>query len=76
MGFGIGISRWQIRWWVHGLTMGLIFRVPLAYTVLWIGEETGDVILMLLTGLMFGFLIELLTTVVFKAGMPPGRLAM
>jgi len=70
MGFGIGISGWQIHWWLHGLIMGVIYRIPAAFTAIWVGKGALDFALTVITGLIFGFLIELITGLVFKAKMP------
>lgn len=70
MGFVIGISAWKISWWLHGLLIGLFFSLPLAFGSLWIGMGWGrGFALTLVIGIVFGFLIETLTTLVFKAEM-------
>ena len=70
MGFVIGISAWKISWWLHGLLIGLFFSLPLAFGSLWIGMGWGrGFVLTLVIGIVFGFLIEILTTLVFKAEM-------
>jgi len=70
MGFVIGISAWKISWWLHGLLIGLFFSLPLAFSSLWIGMGWGrGFALTLVIGIVFGFLIETLTTLVFKAEM-------
>lgn len=73
MGFGIGISGWQISWWLHGLIMGLIYRIPASFFVIWVGQEALDVAWTIITGLAFGFLIELITSFAFKAKMSQGK---
>jgi len=73
MGFGIGISGWRISWWVHGLIMGLIFRIPSVFTVIWVEKGMMDVVWTIVTGLVFGFLIELITSFGFKAKIPEGK---
>lgn len=70
-GFAIGISAWRIGWWLHGLVMGLIFSLPLAFGGLWAGFAwLAGFWGTLVAGLVFGFLIELVTVVGFKAEMP------
>lgn len=73
MGFGIGISGWQISWWLHGLIMGFIFRIPSAFTAIWVEKGALDVIWTIVTGLVFGLLIELITRFGFKARMPQSK---
>ncbi len=70
MGFMIGISAWRIKWWLHGFSMGLIISFPLSFGSVWAGRGWGaGFVLTIIMGIIFGFLIELLTTVVFKAKM-------
>jgi len=74
MGFVIGISAWKIRWWIHGFLMGLIIILPSSFGAIWAGRGWGaGFIPTIVTGIVFGFLIELLTTVVFKAEMREGK---
>lgn len=75
IGFAIGISRFSFgHWSLHGLIMGLIFSVPSAFGVLMM-PETPDFspsmmfIATIVMGMIYGFLIELITTVFFKAKM-------
>jgi hypothetical protein len=73
IGFAIGISRFNFgHWTLHGLIFGLIFSLPLAFSGLMapenpeyslIGMFIGTVVL----GMIYGLLIELITTVLFKA---------
>ena len=74
LGFAIGISAWRVSWWLHGLVLGFIFSLPAAFSARLMGTQIGmqwtpDVaaVLVLVLGLVIGFLIELLTSVVFKA---------
>jgi hypothetical protein len=72
LGFVIGNSAWRMRWWLHGLLLGFIVSLPAASAVRMMSTPLGmspDVapVLVLLLGLVFGFLIELITSVVFKA---------
>lgn len=72
MGFVIGISAWRIRWWIHGFLMGLIISLPSGFgAAIWKG--CGWFIPIVVTGIVVGFLIELLTTVAFKAEMREGK---
>ncbi len=72
LGFVIGNSAWRIRWWLHGLLLGFIVSLPAASGARLMSMQFGmspDVlpVLVLLLGLVIGFLIELLTSVIFKA---------
>ncbi|MDZ7262500.1 MAG: hypothetical protein ONB05_10400 [candidate division KSB1 bacterium] len=80
MGFGIGISGLRLAWWLHGLIMGLIFSLPMAFSAAVGGpppeaaSETAQAmspiqlfIWTIILGIVYGFLIELFTSVVFKA---------
>jgi hypothetical protein len=73
IGFGIGISRFSFgHWSVHGIIMGLIFSIPAAFGAM-LAPENPDFshsmmfISTIVMGMIYGFLIELITTVVFKA---------
>ncbi len=72
LGFVIGISIWKITWWLHGSLLGLFFSLPLGFIAIWVGFGWGGFALTLVTGIVFGFLIELLTAVAFKAEMRVG----
>ena len=69
IGFAIGISALKIKWWLHGPLMGLVFSIPIAfsslmavgYSPVWMLSAT------IIMGIIYGFIIELFTTVVFKA---------
>jgi len=73
-GFFIGISALKMHWWSHGLLLGFIVSLPAATAArlmvsLHFGLSPNALSgLVLLLGLAIGFLIELLTSVVFKAG--------
>jgi hypothetical protein len=72
IGFGIGISKLKMgHWAIHGLVMGLIFSIPFAF-----GAMLGDnpdftpwsmFMASVVMGGIYGLLIELITTLVFKA---------
>jgi len=76
IGFAIGMSAFSFgHWAVHGLIMGMIFSVPLAFSGLLAPESpeyskasmfAGTIIL----GMIYGLLIELITSLLFKARMP------
>ena len=73
IGFGIGISRFPFKHWTfHGLIMGLIFSLPAGFGAM-LGPENSefDHTMMftatVVMGMIYGVLIELITTVLFKA---------
>ena len=69
IGFAIGISVIKIKWWLHGIIMGLIFSIPMALQGFYVpGKEMYIFLGTLIMGIIYGFFIELFTTVVFKAG--------
>ncbi len=75
LGFGIGISRFSMKHWtIHGLVMGLLFSLPMGFSAM-LGPGNPDMsaetiaISTVVMGIIYGFLIELITTVLFKAKM-------
>ncbi len=75
MGFGIGISRFPMKHWaIHGLVMGFLFSLPAAFGAM-MGSDNPEMSALMIAistvvmGLIYGFLIELITTVFFKAKM-------
>jgi hypothetical protein len=73
IGFGIGISRFSLKHWsLHGLAMGFIFSIPAAFGALLAPENlefshTMLFVSTLVMGMIYGFLIEFVTSVIFKA---------
>ena len=67
LGFAIGISSLRWHWTLHGLVLGGMFGVIIGLVASGMGSEF---IWPLVFGFVYGFLIELITTVVFKAGIP------
>ena len=73
IGFAIGISCLSLgHWSVHGLIMGMIFSFPLAFSGLMAPEspEFSKVSMFVWTiifGMIYGLLIEVITSLVFKA---------
>jgi len=72
IGFAIGISRFPLKHWaIHGIVMGLIFSIPAGLGAMlaetpemsaqWMFTAT------VVMGVIYGFLIELVTSVIFKA---------
>ncbi len=73
IGFGIGISRFSFKHWsLHGIIMGLIFSLPAAFGAM-LGPENPEFshtmlfVSTIVMGIIYGFLIELITSVLFKA---------
>lgn len=73
IGVAIGISRFTLKHWsLHGLIMGLVFSLPAGFGAMLGPENPEFSYTMLMTstiilGMIYGFLIELITSVVFKA---------
>lgn len=72
IGFAIGISVLNMHWSLHGLLMGLLFSLPIGFSTLMAPESpemTKTVLFVstLVMGLIYGLLVELITTVLFKA---------
>jgi hypothetical protein len=73
IGLAIGISALSLRHWaIHGLLMGLVFSLPLAFSGLMAAEnpqfsKAGMWISTVVMGMIYGLLIELITSVLFKA---------
>lgn len=73
IGVAIGISSLEkIHWSLHGIIIGLIFSLPLAISGFMAPENpdfshekmfAGTLVM----GIIYGFLIELITSVLFKA---------
>jgi len=67
-GFVIGISALNWCWWLHGLLLGGLCLLPVALAAVWAGLKWWPGFAVLLgAGLIGGVLIELVTTVVFRA---------
>jgi len=73
IGIAIGISSVSLKHWsIHGLVMGTIFSLPLAFSGLMAPEnpefsQTGLFISTIVIGMIYGLLIEVITSVLFKA---------
>jgi hypothetical protein len=64
LGFTIGISALCLVWWQHGLVLGFITSIPIALMKM---DDISIMISTLVMGLIYGFLTELITSIVFKA---------
>ncbi|MCP4132916.1 MAG: hypothetical protein GY754_18270 [bacterium] len=73
IGFAIGISSLSLgHWSVHGLVMGMLFSLPLAFSGLMAPENPEFTAAMMfgstmVMGLIYGLLIEVITSLIFKA---------
>ena len=71
IGFVIGISAWKMPWALHGSLMGLIVGIPSALgAMMSTNPEFGKYEMFFMTlvmGIIYGFIIELVTSVFFKA---------
>ena len=73
IGFAIGISvLGMIHWSIHGILMGVIFSIPLAFSGL-MAPDSPDYskisvfIFTIVLGAIYGLLIEVITSLIFKA---------
>lgn len=74
IGVAIGISRFPMKHWaIHGIVMGLIFSIPAGLGAMLGGNPDFSPNVMFIStvgmGMIYGFLIEFITSVVFKAKM-------
>ena len=73
IGVAIGLSRFQLgHWSLHGLVLGTVFSLPLAFSGYMAPESvelSKDAMFVwtVLLGAIYGLLIEVMTTVLFKA---------
>ena len=68
-GFVIGISALKLKWWLHGALLGGVFSVPMGLGVFMSGSPKQMMIfwMTIIAGIIYGVLIELAATVIFKA---------
>ncbi len=70
IGFTIGISGWRIPWYLHGILIGFVGTMPLAMPlVITSGAGMIPFLMYAIAGIVWGFVIELVTCKVFKAPM-------
>ena len=73
IGFAIGISILSmIHWSIHGILMGILFSLPLAFSGLMAPEspEYSKISMFIFTivlGAIYGLLTEVITSLIFKA---------
>lgn len=63
MGFTIGISALRMSWWLHGIVIGFIASIPMAFPVM---DRVDIMIGTVVMGIIYGFLTELITSIIFK----------
>ena len=63
-GFMIGISGLKLKWWLHGIILGAVGSIPMAFPVM---NVPNFFIATFVMGIIYGFVIELVTSVLFKA---------
>jgi hypothetical protein len=59
IGFAIGISRWRIPWFLHGIIIGILGTLPAAFPILDYPGMLKGFLMYLVGGAVWGFLIEL-----------------
>ena len=68
IGFAIGISAWKIGWALHGIILGAVFSLPMAFYGFYVPDKELFIFLgSIVMGIIYGICIELITTVIFKA---------
>ena len=73
IGVAIGISCLSmIHWSIHGIIMGILFSIPIAFSGL-MAPDSPDynkisiLIFTIILGAIYGLLIEVITSIIFKA---------
>jgi len=75
IGFAIGISCLSLKHWsLHGSIMGMIFSIPLAFSGFMAPDnpefsKASMFIWTIVLGMIYGLLIEVITSLLFKARM-------
>ncbi len=72
LGFTIGISALRLSWWLHGIVIGFIVSIPMAVPII---DDINIAIATVVMGMIYGFLTELITSILFKSK-PVGTLKM
>jgi hypothetical protein len=68
IGLAIGISAWKLGWFLHGILIGFLGTLVMSV----MAPDFGGFITLSLFGILWGFIIELFTTVIFRAPMRTG----
>jgi len=63
-GFMIGISALKLKWWLHGIILGIVGSIPMAFPIM---DDPSIMIGTFVMGIIYGFIIELVTSILFKA---------
>ncbi|MFZ5866640.1 MAG: hypothetical protein ACOYXY_12225 [Thermodesulfobacteriota bacterium] len=73
VGFAIGISGLSLyHWSIHGMVMGFLFSMPLAFSCLLTPQYPEKLfVLTLVFGMIYGLFIELVASVIFQARQRP-----
>jgi hypothetical protein len=67
LGFVIGISAWKINYMLHGIILGFIITIPMSLALLAQPEMSFKIFWgTMIMGMIYGFLIELITHAVVK----------
>lgn len=64
MGFMIGISALRLKWYLHGIILGAVGSIPMAVATI---DDPTIAVSSIVMGIVYGLLIELLTSLVFKS---------
>ena len=67
LGFMIGISALRLKWWLHGIVLGIVMSTPMAVQVM---DKPQIMIGTFVMGIIYGVLTELITSILFKAKQP------
>jgi len=73
IGFVIGVSTLRLSWPVHGIVIGLAAGLPFALGCLLEPGGEATMIAALILGAVYGFVIELFTSVVFRLPSEHGK---
>jgi len=65
LGFVIGISAWRINYMLHGIILGFIVSIPMAFGALSV-RGVKIFLAILIMGIIYGFLIELISHFVVR----------
>lgn len=67
IGFVIGISALKMKWYIHGMLLGVIIGLPFFLFDIIMGVQLFVIIGLPLLNALFGLMIEFFTTRAFKA---------